>query len=146
MSYHGTITYSFNHGWRWAFGRGLLGVAVMRDGFGSHDQALADLQGRWPTLIGQGAAEASAQVLLDEGWVQTSRKYRTVARLPPGKTGYEALKAVDPGIARHFWEQFQRTCADHAMRSCYEQRTAGLSLELDEATFAAFRRLGGRPI
>jgi hypothetical protein len=40
--------------------------------------------------------------LIAGGFKQVSRKYRHLARLPPGKTGLEALAEVDPRLAAHF--------------------------------------------
>lgn len=91
-----------------------------------------------------------ARRLIDEGWYQTSRRHRRVARLPPGKTVVEALLEAartllleypDP----HFEDRatgLEETDAKDLYLSCYALRPH--RRDLDEATFAAFRKLGGQ--
>ena len=90
-------------------------------------------------------AEDSARALIADGWFQVSRKYRTVARLPEGKTGKEALlessRRSVPDAPRWVACLSERDAADYWGR--VHARAASLWLELDVATFAAFRRLGG---
>ncbi len=40
--------------------------------------------------------------LMAAGYEQVSRKYRLVGCLPPGKTGLEALREVNPALAQSF--------------------------------------------
>lgn len=75
-----------------------------------------------------------AQQLLEEGYYQTSRGHRRVARLPPGKTGRQALREVAPRMA----ELSEASAGDHYLR-CYCRE----HLDLDQETFNEFRRLGG---
>ena len=46
------------------------------------------------------------------GFEQVSRKYRTLARLPLGKTGLEALAEVDPDLAAQFLRNANRMAAE----------------------------------
>lgn len=89
-----------------------------------------------------------AQRLINEGACQVSRKHRMVARLPPGKTGVQALieaeRATDyphPDLDRWARGLGDRGAGDQYMR-CYAD-TEGNVVTLDIPTFAAFRKLGG---
>lgn len=92
--------------------------------------------------------EAEAKRLIEQGYHQTSRNYRSVARLPPGMTAVEACKLLDPQKEKIWREHYERCCAQTVLGAvhwsasfkdeCYK--------ELDEATFAEFRRQGGRPL
>jgi hypothetical protein len=54
--------------------------------------------------------------LIAQGYEQTSRKYRIVARLPPGKTGLEALAEVDPGLAANILRNANEQAAQQFRR------------------------------
>ena len=90
----------------------------------------------------------SARQLIEEGWYQVSRKYRTLARLPDGMTGVEALihgcrKTGYPNRDPVAWAEGMGNA--HA-GGYYLRRQAQQDLnwcELDIPTFAAFRKLGG---
>lgn len=84
--------------------------------------------------------EQVAAELIADGWKRISNKYRMISRSPPGMTGFEALQSVDPSLAKHLKESFERTCASQFMRLATGEE---LSRELDQATFEAFKSLGG---
>lgn len=73
-----------------------------------------------------------AQELVAQGYYQVSRRYRLVARLPPGYTGRKALREKNPKLAS---EMSEAHCRDHFLRVYAEH------LELDAETFVAFRVL-----
>ncbi len=80
-----------------------------------------------------------AQRLIDEGWCQTSSKYRLVSRLPEGKTGREALAEASD---REEWA----TCMGESSAGDYYLRTyakGDLEMTLDIATWTAYKKLGG---
>ncbi len=84
---------------------------------------------------------AKAEQLIKEGYYQISRKYRTLAKLPEGMTGKQALRSVTP-IERHYWVDAmpESSAGDHYL-SCHttpEQR-----ITLDIPTFIVFRKTGG---
>lgn len=102
--------------------------------------------------------EQQAQTLIDDGWFQTSRRHRMVARLPKGETGKAALfdaemkgyRGLEGTYDEHWWAGQTRewvrhmdeaSCAGHFMR-CHA--SGDLAQTLDKRTFDAFRRLGGR--
>jgi len=57
-----------------------------------------------------------AQRLVDEGYKQVSRKYRTVARLPPGMTGLEAMRTVDPAFVEDMMRRLNDAAAEQYLR------------------------------
>lgn len=69
--------------------------------------------------------------IIEAGFEQVSRKYRTLARLPPGKTGLEALAEVDPGLARNFLDQANEAAARH-YRAMYAKRENKIVLSIEE--------------
>lgn len=85
----------------------------------------------------------TAQELIDEGWYQVSRRWRTVARLPDGKTGVQALTEAETRRDAEKWAKMlgEGSAGDHFLR-CHANKD-GLWKELDVPTFAAFRKLGG---
>ena len=94
-----------------------------------------------------------AKKILNRGFYQVSRAYRTVARLPPGKSGKQVLlEAVNAtvNIRPEYWlphnaewvaRMTERDAKDQFLRVYASNRQ--LWLELDEPTFKAFRDLGG---
>lgn len=74
-------------------------------------------------------------------WKQTSRKYRHVARLPPGKTGIQALKDASPDECRRVEELLERQCAAQYLR-LYAAKE-GFREELTEEEFENFKANGG---
>lgn len=90
----------------------------------------------------------SARQLIAEGWHQVSRAYRTLARLPDGKTGVEALidaelRSKHPHFRLREWAEGlgERSAGNHYLR-CYAKQDLNWC-ELDVPTFVAFRKLGG---
>ncbi len=81
--------------------------------------------------------KVEAQRLINARYYQISSAHRTVARLPEGLTGRQALAAAsgDPEWAGQLGE---RAAGDYYLR-CYGKDT----LTLDAPTFIEFRRLGG---
>jgi hypothetical protein len=75
--------------------------------------------------------------LIAAGYKQTSRRYRMLARIPPGKTGLEALAEFDSHLAEHFLENANRAAASQYM-SCYAKGDD--KLELTEEEFNEFLR------
>ncbi len=92
-------------------------------------------------IIEQAARERHAKALVAAGYRQISSKYRIVARLPEGKSGYEALRDADPDFAARLLANFQRDCEDQFLRVCASDKH---KQTLDELTFTAFRAAGGR--
>lgn len=88
-------------------------------------------------------ARAKAQRLIDEGWEQTSRKYRAVARLPAGKTGLQALLEVDPLRVLRLLENAEMWAADE-FRRVHSHEENGMRQELTNVEFHAFRAAGGK--
>jgi len=102
----------------------------------------------------------SAKQYVKEGWLQVSRRYRTVARLPEGMNGNEALlwalqeyDKSDLGLGTGVPEQrikwateilSERSAASQFMR-CYTDYPFAqhLSKELGVFEFQAFRMSGG---
>lgn len=83
----------------------------------------------------------TAEEMIAQGYKSTSNKYRTVARLPPGKTGIEALREVSPHEYRDIMRQLEQRCADR-YRCIYAEKN-GDQLELSPEEFTAFKRAGG---
>ena len=84
----------------------------------------------------------SVQELIDQGYESTSNKYRTVARLPPGKTGVEALREVSPHDYALIVYRIEQQCAS-AYRRIYAQRN-GDQIELSVEEFRQFKQAGGK--
>jgi hypothetical protein len=87
------------------------------------------------------AQRYSAAELVAAGYRQTSWKYGLVARLPPGKTGVEALAERSPELVRELQERMEAEAAD-IYRRIYAQ-SAGHSLALSRDELEAFRASGG---
>lgn len=81
-----------------------------------------------------------ARKLVEEGWLQTSRRYCRVGRIPEGMTGEEVLleQGYDPErIAKlDFWH-----IANSAVG--YSDRYFGCTKTLSRTQFKAFRKCGG---
>lgn len=84
--------------------------------------------------------------MIKAGYEQLSRKYRTVARLPSGMNGYEALKRHDRYLANHFLEQAMRNCArEYMVRYAKNDQRNGLDTDLYvELTDEEFREWLGQ--
>lgn len=76
--------------------------------------------------------------MIAEGYIQLSNKYRLVGNLPPGKTGIEMLREVDPRMADHFQERFDEQMKEHFLRVYATHSEHVLELTPDE--FAEWRR------
>ena len=88
----------------------------------------------------------AAASLIVGGWYQVSRRWRTLARLPDGKTGIQALaEAADGEVARDSrdWAKMlgERQAGDHFLR--VYARGMGLWREVSADVFREFRNLGG---
>lgn len=104
----------------------------------------------WNPLPGEQAANPTPEQqeegrrLVAEGWMQTSRKYRSVARVPPGMTAIEALRTVSPREAADLERRLEQWAADAFRRShSKDPLVTENRLVLDIGTFAAFRKAGG---
>jgi hypothetical protein len=75
-----------------------------------------------------------AQWIIDQGFKQVSRRYRTVTRIPPGMTGLEALRSWSPEQYDQFMTGVQRQAADMYRRMC----PTAEKLELGVEEFNAF--------
>lgn len=109
----------------------------------------------WSFVAGDGAPIDVTQEhidhamrLINEGACQVSRKHRMVARLPPGKTGVQALIEAErasehphPNLEEWARGMGEAHAGDHYMR-CYADQEGNI-VTLDIPTFAAFRKLGG---
>lgn len=80
-----------------------------------------------------------AQSLIAHGFYQISRVYRTLARLPEGATGKEALNSTARSTARPTKLEEGRA-GDQYLRVYAPQHDR---VEIDHATFRAYRALGG---
>jgi hypothetical protein len=83
--------------------------------------------------------------IIDKGYYQISRRSRTLACLPKGKTGMEALleatKDMRPDEAKEWVEGMgEGHAGDHFLR-CHAKD--GLTIILTEEEFHMFRKLGG---
>lgn len=78
------------------------------------------------------------------GYRQISRRYRTVARLPEGKTGKEALRTA---ARRDVYDVdgWVETLGEEAAASRYLRCYATDRLTLTREEFDAFLKEGGRP-
>jgi len=56
----------------------------------------------------------SVEDLIEAGYVQVSRRYRMLARVPPGLTGRQALDAAAPG--RYHQRLSEDACAEQYRR------------------------------
>jgi len=82
----------------------------------------------------------SAQQLIDGQYYQISRQYKTLARLPKGKTGTQALLACLPvGERRSHWADELKD-GDHYLRVYAGQDDR---VQVDLVTFRHYRSLGG---
>ena len=77
--------------------------------------------------------------LLADGYEQTSYKYRTLNRIPPGTTGLDALKSISPKSYERIMENAHYQAAQEYMRLCDDER-----IELTREEFKEFRRQTGR--
>ena len=93
--------------------------------------------------VDEAEAQRLAETYVAEGWEQTSNKYRSIARVPPGETALAALERVSPSEARHLRERLECLAAD-TYRRVYAQRE-GNQRDLDLRTFQAFKRLKVAP-
>jgi len=89
-----------------------------------------------------------AQKLIDQGWYQVSRAYCTVARLPKGKTGIQALIDAElsggPGGRKDAPQWAARMGEHHAGDHFLRMYAKGdLQKQLSSTVFNEFRRLGG---
>lgn len=73
--------------------------------------------------------------LIAQGYIQVSRRYRIVARLPEGKTGLEALREVDPRLVQEMLDRVERDATDMYLRV---HATPAEKLNLSETEFEAF--------
>lgn len=80
-------------------------------------------------------AEGYARRLIADGYVRTSRRYRHLAKLPPGMTGKQALSLHDREAARRL---------DDDEAAGYYLRVFAPTVTIDETVFRAFQKLGGR--
>lgn len=106
---------------------------------------MTDLKGFWTRLNPFSIVErdltleerlAIARGLPARGFIQTSAKYRMVARVPPGLTPIEALRLKSPWTAKEFEDRFQHSIAEQYAR-CYADGDD--KLELTEEEFAEFK-------
>lgn len=86
--------------------------------------------------------ETAARSLVEQGYFQTSGKFRHLARLPEGKTAYEALNEVAPHVAERFKESFERWCRSQYLRVYVRGEPDQVTVSPE--VLKAFRRLGGQ--
>lgn len=75
-------------------------------------------------------------------WFQTSRAYRTVARIPTNETPMAALKRVDRRAWMEAHRRFEADCAEQYLREHAERDGNSRTLTIEE--FTVFRAAGGR--
>lgn len=85
--------------------------------------------------------EEKAKKLVEDGYEQISRKYRTLARLPEGMTGIEALRSADPFLAQRFLDNAERAAKEQYMR-VYSKAEDRAELTVEE--FNAYLKATGR--
>lgn len=66
---------------------------------------------------------ARVRNLIQQGYEQTSRKYRHLARLPEGMNGLDALRRLDPTLVSRWEENLEKMAADHYRRIYSKQVT-----------------------
>jgi len=98
-----------------------------------------------PADIYTGKLQKKVQGIIDQGYYQVSRRFRTLARLPKGKTGMEALlEATDelqPMDAVKWVKGLgEGHAGDHFLR-CHAGKN--VQIILTEEEFHMFRKLGG---
>ena len=84
-----------------------------------------------------------AKSWIQQGYMSTSNKYRTISRLPEGETGLEALQRCAPSAYRNIMRVAEQRAADTYCRMGYAERE-GNQMTLDREEFAAFKRAGGQ--
>lgn len=84
----------------------------------------------------------TGEQLVAAGYMQISRAYRRVARLPPGKTAIEAIKEGHPRLYQQLVEDMEESAKRNYLRLCAEKD--GNGLELTEELFKQFRDAGGQ--
>lgn len=82
--------------------------------------------------------------LVARGAHQTSRKFCSIAVLPGGETGLEALRRCDPERHRRIMDYAEHMAADYYLSS--HAADEGNAYQLTPEQFELFRKLGGRPI
>ena len=89
--------------------------------------------------------ELKANELINNGYYQVSRKYRTLARLPNGMTGKQALltvaKKIRPWDAEKWVDCLGEGSAGEYYLRCHSSKED--QLEIGESLFRVFRFLGG---
>lgn len=90
------------------------------------------------------AGEARGRALREQGWVQKSNKYRIIARVPPGMTGAEALKANDPELYQKALRSFEESCREDFLTYCSD-KVPGCAMTLGPAEFAGFKAVDAEP-
>jgi len=77
--------------------------------------------------------------LINDGYEQTSYKYRHLNRIPPDTTGLDALKSIHPPGFTRIMENAHQQAAQEYMRLCDDEQ-----IELTREEFKEFRRQTGR--
>lgn len=98
------------------------------------------------SVCNQPASQLSAVQILTEGYFQVSRKFRTVAKFPPGKNGMQALFDAAAASGDHgsraeclrWVDSLGETAAGD-----YYLRVYAETLTVPVEVFDEFRRLGG---
>ena len=76
--------------------------------------------------------------MLKEGFIQLSRKYGMVGNIPPGKTGIELIREVDPREADSFQERFDVSMKEQFLRVYANHHPDGREAFVQELTRAEF--------
>lgn len=82
--------------------------------------------------------EEKIRQMIAEGYIQLSRKYRLLGNLPEGKTGIEAMREVDPRMAQHFQDTFDRQMKEQFLR--VYGKVGEHVVELTQEEFSEFLR------
>lgn len=82
--------------------------------------------------------------LIADGYRQTSAKYRTLARLPPGMSAVDAMVMSDPRSADDWRKRGEESCG-RQWRCVYASswKLHDLEVVLPPADFKAYKKLGG---
>jgi hypothetical protein len=97
----------------------------------------------WMNYTPTAEETAEAQKLIDQGYKQTSARYRSLCRIPEGMTPLEALRSVDEEAAKDLEERLQDWAESHYMRIYSRNKRPQDHIEVSVGVFRAFKRLGG---
>lgn len=87
----------------------------------------------------QSDIQKKVQGLIDQGYMQVSHKYRSLAKLPEGMTGLEALAKFAPDFHKDLVRRMEAQARSQFLRVYSKEE----SIELTQEEFAVFKKLNG---